>query len=116
MAVDFIVNEEEVMLATQRCGGFSLDASVGIAAKDRGGLERLLRYCARPPFASERLFWLDEEKEKLIYRLPKPNYRGDTEVIVEPLELLGKVAKLISPAKTTSPYYHGAFAPKWLSA
>ena len=30
-------------------GGFSLDASVRIEAHDRQGLERLLRYCARPP-------------------------------------------------------------------
>jgi hypothetical protein len=29
-------------------GGFSLDASVRIEATDRAGLERLLRYCARP--------------------------------------------------------------------
>ena len=36
-------------------GGFSLDASVGIAGHDRAGLERLLRYCARPPFALERI-------------------------------------------------------------
>lgn len=30
-------------------GGFSLDGSVRIEAPDRTGLERLLRYCARPP-------------------------------------------------------------------
>ena len=34
-------------------GGFSLDAGVRIAATDRKGLERLLRYGARPIFASE---------------------------------------------------------------
>jgi len=34
-------------------GGFSLDASVCIASHDRPGLERLLRDCARPPFALE---------------------------------------------------------------
>ena len=32
-------------------GGFSVDAGVRIEAADRAGLERLLRYCARPPFA-----------------------------------------------------------------
>jgi hypothetical protein len=36
-------------------GGFSLDAAVRIAGRDRAGLERLLRDCARPPFALERL-------------------------------------------------------------
>ena len=33
-------------------GGFSLDATVRIAGADLAGRERLLRYCARPPFAS----------------------------------------------------------------
>jgi hypothetical protein len=36
-------------------GGSPLDASVRIAGHDRAGLERVLRYCARPPFALERL-------------------------------------------------------------
>jgi hypothetical protein len=31
--------------------GFSVDAGVCIEADDRAALERLLRYCARPPFA-----------------------------------------------------------------
>ncbi len=30
--------------------GFSEDADVCIEAHDRAALERLLRYCARPPF------------------------------------------------------------------
>lgn len=34
-------------------GGFSLHAGVAIDAPDRRGLERPLRYCARPPEASE---------------------------------------------------------------
>ncbi|MFQ5680401.1 MAG: transposase, partial [Gemmatimonadota bacterium] len=45
------------MLAWEHAGGFSLDASIRIEAHDRAGLERLLRYCARPPFALERLEW-----------------------------------------------------------
>ena len=36
-------------------GGSPLDASVCIAGHDRAGLERLLRYCARLPFALERI-------------------------------------------------------------
>jgi len=36
-------------------GGFSLHAAVRIEAEDLAGLERLLRDCARPAFASERL-------------------------------------------------------------
>lgn len=36
-------------------GGFSPNAEVIVAARDRAGLERLFRYCARPIFAGERL-------------------------------------------------------------
>ena len=40
-----------------------------IEANDRKGLERLLRTCARPPFAADRLEELDAQR--LLYRLPK---------------------------------------------
>ena len=40
----------------------SLDASVRIEGHDRQGLERLLRYCARPAFALERIERIDEEQ------------------------------------------------------
>jgi hypothetical protein len=42
------------MLAYQH-SGFSVDAGVCIEAHDRAELERLLRYCARSPFAMDRL-------------------------------------------------------------
>jgi hypothetical protein len=45
----------DAMRAWGHEGGFSLNADVTVAARDRAGLERLLRYCARPVFASERL-------------------------------------------------------------
>jgi hypothetical protein len=41
------------MLAYQH-SGFSVDAGVCIQAHDRAALERLLRYCARPPFAMDQ--------------------------------------------------------------
>ena len=47
------------MLKWQGSGGFSVDASVRIEAEDRAGIERLVRYCARRPFALERLHALD---------------------------------------------------------
>ena len=43
------------MAAREHGGGFSADAEVRIAADERDGLERLLRYCARPALALERL-------------------------------------------------------------
>jgi len=55
-------------------GGFSVDGSVRIEAADRAGRERLLRYCARPPFALDRLRQLDPER--LLYEGTKPGPGG----------------------------------------
>jgi hypothetical protein len=51
-----------------RHSGFSVDAGVCIEAENRATLERLLRYCARPPFAMERL---RKEGAALVYRCAK---------------------------------------------
>ena len=55
------------MLAYQH-SGFSVGAGVCIQAHDRAALERLLLYCARPPFAMERL---RKEGAELVYRCAK---------------------------------------------
>lgn len=47
--------DAEEMAGWEHGGGFSVDAAVRIDGNDRAGLERLLRYCARPPFALEHL-------------------------------------------------------------
>ena len=56
------------MAAYAHGGGFSVDAGVRIEVPDRAGLERLLRYCARPPFAMERL---KQRGADLVYRCGK---------------------------------------------
>ena len=48
--------------AVARGGAEWCDAEL---VRDRPGLERLLRYCARPPFAMDRL---RKEGSKLVYR------------------------------------------------
>ena len=75
------------MLSWRGSGGFSIDASVRIEGEDRAGVERLLRYCARPPFALERLYApggivsLTSPQSKLVYRLPRPAPDGRTELV-----------------------------------
>ena len=67
-----------------------MDAAVGIAPADRAGLERLLRYCARPPLAMERLH---KRGADLVYHCPKPQSgakQGD--LILTPLELIDRIA------------------------
>ena len=95
------------MLANEN-SGFSLDAKVRIESWDREGLERLIRYCARPCFASENLRW---NGPWLIYRLPKPTHKGKTFIQLEPLEFLERISKLIPYPRRHRRHYHGVFAP-----
>jgi hypothetical protein len=90
-------------------GGFSLDASVCIAGQDRAGLERLLRYCAPPPFALERLAQVSAQQ--VVYRLPKPQRDGRTQLALTPLELIDHLAALIPPQRLNCHRYHGVLAP-----
>ena len=90
-------------------GGFSLDAAVRIEGSDRAGLERLLRYCARPPFALERLEQVGDDQ--LVYRFAKPLPDGRTELRLTPLELIERLAALIPPPRLHRHRYHGVLAP-----
>jgi hypothetical protein len=96
------------MLAWEN-SGFSLDAAVRVATHNRAGLERLLRYCARPPFALERLELL--AAERVVYRLPKPQRGGCTALSLTPLERIDHLAALIPPPQRHRPRYHGVRAP-----
>lgn len=90
-------------------GGFSVDAQVRIAAHDRAGLERLLRYCARPAFALERLREIDAEH--LVYESVKPGPGGSVSLVLTPLELLDRLAALIPPPRRHRHRYVGVLAP-----
>jgi hypothetical protein len=82
-------------------GRFSLDASVLITGQDRAGLERLLRYCAPPTFALERIKQLAarDGEQQVVYRLPKPQLDGRTELSLTPLEFIDHLAALIPPPR-----------------
>jgi hypothetical protein len=103
------------MLAYQH-SGFSVDAGVCIEAHDRAALERLLRYCARPPFAMERL---RKEGVALVYRCakqrsePTSDKRGAKadELTLTPLELIDRIAALVPPPRTHRHRYFGVLAP-----
>ncbi len=90
-------------------GGFSLDASVRIEGWDRQGLERRLRYCARPPFALEQIEVLDDQQ--VIYHLPKPTPDGHTVLHLTPLELIGRIAALVPAPRVHRHRYYGVLVP-----
>jgi len=98
------------MLEWEHGGGFSLDAGVRIEADDRAGLERLLRYCARPPFAGGRLRW-GPARQHLVYSLSRPAPDGSRSILLEPLELLDRLALLVVPPRIHRHRYCGVLAP-----
>ena len=108
-------SDAKEMLAYQH-SGFSVDAGVCIESHDRAALERLLRYCARPPFAMERL---RKEGAALVYRCakqhsePTSDKRGAKvdELHLTPLELIDRTAALVPPPRTHRHRYFGVLAP-----
>jgi len=100
----------ELMLGWEHSGGFSLNAEVWVPSWDRAGLERLLRYCARPVFASERLAWVEPD-QRLVYHLPKPGPDGKAALTLTSLEFLDRLAALVPPPRKHRHRYHGVLAP-----
>ena len=122
------------MLAWEN-SGFSIDASVRIALIDRDvpsyfrSLEHLLRYCARPPFALERLSvsrGAAGQIARIRYVLPRhkaANWVGPSRsrkstrpgangvVDLTPFEFLDRLADLVPPPRKHRHRYHGVFAP-----
>ncbi len=99
-------------LRKSRCAsvdGFSLHAETTVGALDRRGLERLCRCGLRSSFALSRLSVKDDGT--LRYRLERPWPDGRTELRLEPLELMRRLALLIPPQRAPTVRYHGAFAP-----
>lgn len=72
--------------------GFSLHAGVHVPANRRGRLEKLCRYIARPPLATERL--TIDEQNRILYALRHP-YKGRTHVVFTPRTLLERLCAMV---------------------
>lgn len=89
--------------------GFSLHAGVHLHANDREGLEKLCGYGARPPLSLERLSALPDGR--LAYRLKRPLPGGRAVLVLQPTELLRRLATLVPPPRRHLVRYHGVFGP-----
>jgi hypothetical protein len=90
-------------------GGMSLHAEVAVPARDRRRLERLCRYVARPPLASERLEARPDGR--LALRLKTRWRDGTTHILMERSELIERLVPLIPPPRAHQVRYHGILAP-----
>ena len=74
----------KALLATvidSELGRFSVHAGTTVTADDRPALLRLLRYAARPPLSRDHLSIT--ASGKVCYKLKKPYYTGQSEVVLE---------------------------------
>jgi hypothetical protein len=93
--------------------GFDLHARLAIATDQAGGvgrLEKLVRYCARPPLANERLSL--QKDGRVLLELTTPWADGTTHLAYEPLDFLAKLAALIPRPHKNLVLYHGVLAAR----
>jgi hypothetical protein len=90
--------------------GFSLHAARTVAPHDREGLERLCRYGLRAPFSLERLSLTPDGQVRLALLRPWPGPGGRTEILLEPVALLRRLAALVPAPYQNMVHYHGVFA------
>ncbi len=105
-------NARDAVTAANLCAvayGASLHAGVYVPANDRTRLERLVRYTARPPLAMGRLEELGDGRVR--YGLRHPWRDGTKQIVLEPRELMRRLAAFIPPPGQHQVRYHGILAP-----
>jgi hypothetical protein len=88
--------------------GFSLHAARTVGADDRAGLEALCRYGLRAPFSNDRLSLDPDGRVRL--RLLRPKADGRSDVVLDPVAFLRRLAVLVPAPYRNLVRYHGVFA------
>ena len=101
--------DESTGQALAKAGGFSLHAGVSAKANQRGKVERLCRYIARPAVSLPRLERLSDGT--ICYELKTPYKNGTTHVVFEPLDFIARLAALVPKPRVHLTRFHGVFAP-----
>ena len=95
--------------ARSRASGFSLHAGISAGATERRKLERLCRYISRPALSEKRLSLTADGQVR--YRFKTPWRDGTTELVLEPLDFLARLAALVPRPRINLTRFHGVFAP-----
>jgi hypothetical protein len=92
-----------------RLDGFDLHGQLVFGAGERARIERLVRYCARPPLANDRLEKLPDGRYLLTL---KARWRdGTTHLRLDPIELMERFAAQIPKPRINLVLYAGVLAP-----
>ena len=95
-----------------KVAGFSLHAARVVPAHDRDALEMLCRYGLRAPFSQERLRQRSDGRVVYHLRRPWPNADGADCLVLEPVDLLRRLAALVPAPYSNLVRYHGIFASR----
>lgn len=90
--------------------GFNVYAGDAIDGRDRKRVERMCRYLARPPIATERLTEAGDGDE-LRYELKKAWRDGTRFVRLDPYELIARICAMVPPPRFHMVRFHGVLAP-----
>jgi len=89
--------------------GYNLQAATRVRANDRKGLERMARYLARPPIATDRLSQLNDGRVEL--RLKRPWRDGTTAFVFTPHEIIERLVAIVPRPRAHLTRYFGVLAP-----
>ena len=92
-----------------KANGFSLHAGVSCEGTQKDKRERLCRYIARPAVAVPRLSL--SSTGKVVYTLKTPYRDGTTQVALEPVDFIARLAALVPKPRVNLTRYHGVLAP-----
>ena len=93
-----------------KVAGFTLHAARLVPAHDRDALEKLCRYGLRAPFSQERLRRRSDGRVVYHLRRPWPNADGADCLVLDPTDLLRRLAALVPAPYANLVRYHGIFA------
>jgi hypothetical protein len=88
--------------------GFNVNAAVRVGADMDEARERLVRYCARPAIALDRISRLPDGR--IAYRMKYPR-RGTTHRVMTPMDFMARICALIPPPFYPLARYYGVLAP-----
>lgn len=91
------------------CDGFSLHAGVFVNELSGDALERLARYCARPPLSLRRLSL--PEDGQILYHAKHAAPGAPRLLRLSPTQFWGRLAALIPPPRSHLTRFHGIFGP-----
>jgi hypothetical protein len=89
--------------------GFDLHANVAVDGEDREHLEQLCRYLLRPAVAQDRLRLTEDGR--VLLELKTKWADGTSHLVLEPLDLLARLAALTPRPRINLIFYHGMLAP-----